>query len=120
MNISLLLSGIVTTATFTYMMMCSKSAPSGVQATHYTTLASLEVFGKLTFMSVAGWMVDCFGYSFMYLVFVGLGYLVVMLYNHCPASLSRCDNEESNFVDNNRQYEEGQFDNCEEKKQKAE
>jgi hypothetical protein len=40
-------SGAITTATFTLMMRLSQTAPSALQGTHYTVLATCEVFGKL-------------------------------------------------------------------------
>ena len=39
--------GAITTATFTVMMRLSQTAPSSLQGTHYTVLATCEVFGKL-------------------------------------------------------------------------
>ena len=39
--------GAITTATFTVMMRLSQTAPSTLQGTHYTVLATCEVFGKL-------------------------------------------------------------------------
>jgi len=67
-----LLSGVITTATFTLMMQCSRQAPPGVQATHYTVLATCEVVGKLTFTSVCGWLADLVGYRFLFLIFAVL------------------------------------------------
>ena len=74
----------MTTATFTVMMQCSKKATCNLQATHYTTLATLEVLGKLLFMSVNGWMVDMLGYRTAFLLFVILSGLVILWLKHCP------------------------------------
>ncbi|XP_022100516.1 major facilitator superfamily domain-containing protein 3-like isoform X2 [Acanthaster planci] len=67
-----LIGGAITIATFTLMMQCSQNAPLCIQATHYTALATLEVMGKLTFMSVAGWLVDMLGYTSMFCLFITL------------------------------------------------
>jgi len=72
-----LLSGVVTTATFTLMMQCSRRAPSGVQATHYTILATCEVVGKLAFTSVCGWLADLAGYRFLFLIFAVLSAVIL-------------------------------------------
>jgi len=72
-----LLSGVVTTATFTLMMQCSRRAPPGVQATHYTVLATCEIVGKLAFTSVCGWLADVAGYRFLFLVFAILSAVVL-------------------------------------------
>lgn len=89
MNLLLLISGMVTTVTFTFMMQCSQNAPDHCQATHYTTLATLEVCGKLAFSSMTGWLVDIFGYGPMYLGFVGLAVMVLPWLQKCPRILSR-------------------------------
>ncbi|XP_064609733.1 major facilitator superfamily domain-containing protein 3-like isoform X2 [Liolophura sinensis] len=85
MSFLLLISGVVTTATFTMMMQCSQRAPSHVQASHYTTLATLEVMGKLSFSVVTGPATDLLGYGFMFSVFTVLSLLVLILYQFCPS-----------------------------------
>uniref|UniRef100_H0X867 Major facilitator superfamily domain-containing protein 3 n=2 Tax=Otolemur garnettii TaxID=30611 RepID=H0X867_OTOGA len=55
------LGGLVTTTTFTVMMRCSQLAPSALQATHYSLLATLELLGKLLLGTVAGALVDTLG-----------------------------------------------------------
>lgn len=77
MNILLLLSGIVTTITFTIMMECSQTAVEDVQATHYTALATAEVLGKLLFSVVAGGLTDYFGYLSAYCLFFVLALFTV-------------------------------------------
>lgn len=84
MMLLLLLSGMVTTTTFTFMMQCSRLAPPSMQATHYTMLATLEVFGKLIFMTLAGWLVDRLGYPVMFLAFCGLTFLPFLWFRQCP------------------------------------
>lgn len=72
-----LLSGIITTATFTLMMQCSRQAPPAVQATHYTLLATCEVVGKLAFTSLCGWLADLAGYRFLFLIFAVLSAVIL-------------------------------------------
>ncbi|CAG06887.1 unnamed protein product [Tetraodon nigroviridis] len=66
------LGGLITTLTFTTMMHCSQRADEGLQATHYSFLATLEVLGKLTFSAVAGGLVDWFGFQVAFLLFLTL------------------------------------------------
>jgi len=91
-----LLSGVVTTATFTLMMQCSRRAPSGVQATHYTILATCEVVGKLAFTSVCGWLADLVGYRFLFLIFAVLSAVILPWLGRFPSeSVSEsCDDSE--------------------------
>jgi len=88
-----LLSGIVTTTTFTLMMQCSRNAPTSVQATHYTLLATCEVIGKLAFTSVCGWLADFVGYRFLFLIFAVLSAVVLPLLGRYPSE------SESGFCD---------------------
>lgn len=83
----LLVSGIVTTATFTLMMQCSKRAPSHVQASHYTTLATLEVVGKLLFSVSLGSVTDAIGYENVFILFLVLTTLVISFLQSCPEEL---------------------------------
>ena len=92
-----LLGGIVTTATFTLMMHVSRQAPPGVQATHYTLLATVEVVGKLAFTSLCGWLVDLAGYRFLFLVFAILSAVVLPWLSQFPsesAASEFCDDAE--------------------------
>jgi len=91
-----LLSGIVTTATFTLMMQCSRQAPPGVQATHYTILATCEVVGKLAFTSVCGWLADFAGYRFLFLIFAVLSAIVLPWLSRFPSDSASelCDDSE--------------------------
>lgn len=87
MCLMLLVSGIVTTATFTLMMQCSKRAPSHVQASHYTTLATLEVVGKLLFSVSLGSVTDAIGYENVFILFLVLTTLVISFLQSCPQEL---------------------------------
>ncbi|XP_064633171.1 major facilitator superfamily domain-containing protein 3-like [Lineus longissimus] len=84
MNALLIISGLVTTTTFTFMMQCSQHAPVQIQGTHYTTLATLEVFGKLTFASLLGLLIDLFGYKSMYLFFIFMSVVINPYLKQCP------------------------------------
>ncbi|ESP05477.1 hypothetical protein LOTGIDRAFT_102930 [Lottia gigantea] len=77
MSFLLVISGSITTLTFTLMMECSKRAPSNVQATHYTTLATCEVIGKLCFSVITGALTDYLGYEIIYFVFLMLAVCVM-------------------------------------------
>lgn len=46
--------------------------PLSSQATHYSFLATLEVLGKLTFSTLAGGLVDWFGFQVAFLFFLTL------------------------------------------------
>lgn len=58
-----LMGGIVTTATFTLMMLSSQSSSPGIRATHGAVLATAEVLGKLSMISLSGILVDNVGYQ---------------------------------------------------------
>ncbi|XP_033647046.1 major facilitator superfamily domain-containing protein 3-like [Asterias rubens] len=84
-----LIGGAITICTFTLMMQCSQQAPHRIQATHYTALATIEVMGKLVFMSVAGWLVDWLGYGKMFCLFLSLSVgVLAMLRPEIKAYLS--------------------------------
>lgn len=76
---TLFCAGVVTTSTFTVMMRLSQRAPEDLKGTHYTTLATFEVLGKLAFASLAGALIDAFGLEVMFMAFVLLGALCVPL-----------------------------------------
>ncbi|XP_078070677.1 major facilitator superfamily domain-containing protein 3 [Mustelus asterias] len=73
------LSGLITTLTFSIMMLCTQKAEERIQATHYTFLASFEVLGKLTFSVIAGFLVDRMGFPFSFCIFVLLSCLAILL-----------------------------------------
>ncbi|XP_067664610.1 major facilitator superfamily domain-containing protein 3-like isoform X1 [Haliotis asinina] len=87
MLIMLLISGYITTATFTLMMECSQRAPVSVQASHYTTLATLEVLGKLTFSVVTGWITDMTSYSSVFVLFTCLSGAIIPVFRYAPSIL---------------------------------
>ncbi|XP_071101577.1 major facilitator superfamily domain-containing protein 3-like [Haliotis cracherodii] len=87
MLIMLLISGYITTATFTLMMECSQRAPASVQASHYTTLATLEVLGKLTFSVVTGWITDMTSYSIVFVLFTCLSAVIIPVFRYAPSIL---------------------------------
>lgn len=58
-----LTGGTVTTATFTLMMLSSQSLSPGIRATHGAVLATAEVLGKLSMISLSGILVDNIGYQ---------------------------------------------------------
>ncbi|KAI8511164.1 Major facilitator super domain-containing protein 3 [Branchiostoma belcheri] len=84
-----LVGGAITTATFTTMMHCSQRAPPSIQGSHYTSLATFEVMGKLLFMTVAGSLTDFFGYFNMYVFFVFLSVGVMPLLEVCPITFHK-------------------------------
>ncbi|XP_065751398.1 major facilitator superfamily domain-containing protein 3 [Phocoena phocoena] len=73
------LGGLVTTTTFTLMMRCSQLAPSALQATHYSLLATLELLGKLLMGTLAGALADSLGPRLCFSVFFALS-AMPMLY----------------------------------------
>lgn len=83
----LLGSGVVTTTTFTLMMYCSQMSPSEIQASHYTTLATVEVLGKLVFSILIGQFADIFGYVLTFILCAILGTIVIPVLYKCPNSL---------------------------------
>lgn len=83
-SLTLYSAGVITTATFTLMMRLSQRAPERVKGTHYTTLATFEVLGKLAFASVAGGLIDHFGLEIMFVVFVTMAVLCVPLAVYIP------------------------------------
>ncbi|XP_062616051.1 major facilitator superfamily domain-containing protein 3-like [Saccostrea cucullata] len=93
MCLMLLTSGIVTTATFTLMMQCSKKAPDYVQASHYTTLATLEVLGKLAFSVVLGSITDAIGYEYVFIMFLVLSVMAILFIQQCPEELIKSEVE---------------------------
>jgi MFS family permease len=79
-SLTLFSAGVITTATFTIMMRLSqKEAPAALAGSHYTTLATFEILGKLAFAGVAGGLMDLFGMEAMYVAFVALAAVCPML-----------------------------------------
>ncbi|XP_007897562.1 major facilitator superfamily domain-containing protein 3 [Callorhinchus milii] len=72
------LGGLITTLTFSIMMLCSQKAEEKIQATHYSFLATLEVLGKLTFGIMGGVIVDGIGFRYSFCVFLALSLLSIL------------------------------------------
>lgn len=87
--ITLFSAGAITTAVFTLMMRLSQTAPSSIQGTHYTVLATSEVLGKLVFAILAGWLTDQLGLQVMYILFVILAVLNVPFILKRPNSVAK-------------------------------
>ena len=94
MCLMLLGSGIITTTTFTLMMYCSQRASAKIQASHYTTLATIEVLGKLSFSVMIGSLTDIIGYIPVFLLFIILSLVVLPVLTKCPKQLVEMNSEE--------------------------
>ena len=58
-----MIGGVITTATFTLMMSTSQQSPDpATQTLHHTTMATVEVLGKVCFTSLGGLLIDHVGY----------------------------------------------------------
>ncbi|EDO45315.1 predicted protein, partial [Nematostella vectensis] len=73
-----LVGGAITTATFTLMMQHTMETANQAQATHFTALATVELLGKLTMMSVSGMVVEVFGYQVFFSLCESFALLVVV------------------------------------------
>lgn len=82
------LGGLVTTATFTLMMRCSQLAPSALQATHYSLLATLELLGKLMPGTLAGALADSLGLPLCFCCFLALSATPIMYLGLAPRTLA--------------------------------
>ncbi|XP_059757468.1 major facilitator superfamily domain-containing protein 3 isoform X1 [Balaenoptera ricei] len=82
------LGGLVTTATFTLMMRCSQLAPSALQATHYSLLATLELLGKLLMGTLAGALADSLGPRLCFFVFLALSAAPMQYLGLAPNTLA--------------------------------
>ncbi|XP_070248711.1 major facilitator superfamily domain-containing protein 3 isoform X2 [Myotis yumanensis] len=83
------LGGLVTTATFTLMMCCSQLAPSALQATHYSLLATLELLGKLLLGTLAGALADSLGLHLCFSLFLALSATPILYLSLAPRALAR-------------------------------
>ena len=72
--------GIITTATFTLMMLSSQNSSPGTKASHSALLATVEVLGKLFMTSSSGFLVDVVGYPcfFGFCLFLPLLFIPVL------------------------------------------
>lgn len=80
-------SGVISTATFTFMMMKSRECSQESQASHYSVLASIEVAGKLMFASLAGFGIDNFGILWSFSLFAFLCILPIIVIYAAPCHL---------------------------------
>ncbi|XP_055489053.1 major facilitator superfamily domain-containing protein 3 isoform X1 [Leucoraja erinacea] len=83
------LGGLITTLTFSIMMLCTQKADKRIQATHYTFLASAEVLGKVLFSTIAGILVDRIGFPSSFCVFLLLSGLSLLHVLNPPEILSK-------------------------------
>ncbi|XP_044130058.1 major facilitator superfamily domain-containing protein 3 [Bufo gargarizans] len=81
------LAGVITTATFTLMMLCTRQCHKRVQASHYSLLSSLEVLGKVVFSAVSGLLVDSLGVSASFSLFIVLSCLPLLHLQRLPSTL---------------------------------
>lgn len=72
-----LIGGIITTATFTLMMLSAQNSSEGTKASHSAVLATAEVLGKLSIISLSGVIVDTIGYQWFFGLCLVLASLVV-------------------------------------------
>ncbi|XP_004265325.2 major facilitator superfamily domain-containing protein 3 isoform X2 [Orcinus orca] len=82
------LGGLVTTTTFTLMMRCSQLAPSALQATHYSLLATLELLGKLLMGTLAGALADSLGPRLCFSVFLAVSAMPMLYLGLAPNTLA--------------------------------
>lgn len=82
------LGGLVTTTTFTLMMHCSQLAPSALQATHYSLLATLELLGKLLVGSLAGALADSLGPHLCFCFFLVVSATPILYLGLAPSTLA--------------------------------
>ena len=86
--IVLFCAGAMTTATFSLMMSLSqRTCRDAIRGTHYTTLATFEVLGKLVFAFVSGYLLDSIGFEPIYFLFVATAFLTVPFIKTAPASI---------------------------------
>ena len=77
-QLQLFLSGFLTTITFTFMMEVSFLAPKQIQASHFSLLATSEVFGKLILQPFVSMFTDRVGYLNAFYLFTSL-YFIYMI-----------------------------------------
>ena len=83
-------AGTITTATFSLMMTLSQTnCKDSIQGTHYSTLATCEVLGKLAFAAIAGSLLDIMGVTHTYLLFVIFAFATVPLVKSAPSHVAQ-------------------------------
>lgn len=88
MGLLLLLSGAITSTTFTVMMRCSRLASPWLQGTHYAVLSTVETLGKVIFVSFVGIVVDHLGYQATFLGLLLLSFASVQVLRRLPQILA--------------------------------
>lgn len=86
-------AGVLTSTVFTLMMHLSQTAPEEIKGTHYTTLATFEVLGKLSFAAICGYLIDTFGMDNLYLLFVLLAFLTIPFIMNAPRVIINSHNK---------------------------
>lgn len=74
-----LLAGMMTTTTFTYMMISSKRLAQEFHTIHFTAISAFEVIGKLFIKSSAGSITEHVGYNNFFAFCCGMDSLVVFM-----------------------------------------
>lgn len=87
MSTLLLLSGTLTSTTYTLMMRCSRLAATHLQGTHYALLSTVENFGKVVFVFFVDAICDILGYQATFLGLLLLSFTCVQLLRYCPSAL---------------------------------
>ena len=82
----------MTSSVFTMMMRLSQTAPESMKGTHYTTLATFEVLGKLAFAAISGYLIDTIGLQPLYIVFVLLGFITIPFIINAPKVITKVHN----------------------------
>ena len=88
--------GVLTSTVFTLMMHLSQTAPEEIKGTHYTTLATFEVLGKLSFAAISGYIIDTFGMDNLYLLFVVLAFMTIPFFMNAPMVIFNSHNKVKN------------------------
>ncbi|TPP67643.1 MFS transporter PAT family beta-lactamase induction signal transducer ampG [Fasciola gigantica] len=98
MNVTLFVSGAITTVMFTLMMQCTRvESDTRTQATHYTILSTAELLGKLSFGLVAAPLTDWIGYASANVFFLTLSALPVWFIRIARMRLTFVDQRHSRF-----------------------
>ena len=74
-----LLAGMMTTTTFTTMMVSSKRLAPEVHTIHFTLISAFEVLGKLCMKSSAGTITELVGYKIFFALCCSMESVVVFL-----------------------------------------
>ena len=74
-----LLAGMMTTTTFTAMMVSSKRLAPEIQTFHFTVLSACEVLGKLCMKSSAGTIAECIGYYKFFVSCCSIDFLLILV-----------------------------------------